>query len=391
MSAIAGGIASWLVARVNIAGLPGLDQNNLKTGIAGALTWLLVSGLTWAGHSKWLTGHQIAMEADARVNAAAMAWRSPRLPLPRRPLPPAPPVATTNGNGNGHVADAEEAVNAMVVEDDATEPDEEMDEGLPSDDGGAGLRRRIPSPTRPTSRWACHEVLSARSRVHRRVRGLRRPPLPGLRRGVDDRLRPHRTGLPVDGHHQPRPRPRAPRPRRRQRRARGERPGPGVHAEPVRRARLVRVQLRPGHARAVAVAGPGAAPARHARRAAGDGALHPRRRAGAGRAGQRRAAEGAMFAHPGASGSAPAKGSPAGSGHLAHGEGAQALPRARPAAPDRGAHAGPAAPARPARGPAHHAAQADLEAGTAEPRGDGQGWDYRNRRQRYHSLLARTA
>ena len=43
MSAIAGGIASWLVARVDIAGLPGLDQNNLKTGIAGALTWLLVS------------------------------------------------------------------------------------------------------------------------------------------------------------------------------------------------------------------------------------------------------------------------------------------------------------------------------------------------------------
>ena len=131
-SAIAGGIASWLVARVNIAGLPGLDQNNLKTGIAGALTWLLVSGLTWAGHSKWLTGHQIAMEADARVNAAAIgvAVAAPAAAV----APAAPPVAINgNGNGNGHVADAEEAVNTMVVEDDATEPDEEMDEGLPSD------------------------------------------------------------------------------------------------------------------------------------------------------------------------------------------------------------------------------------------------------------------
>jgi hypothetical protein len=129
MSAIAGGIASWLVARVNIAGLPGLDQNNLKTGIAGALTWLLVSGLTWAGHSKWLTGHQIAMEADARVNAAAIgvAVTAPA------PAPPAPPVATTI-NGNGHVADAEDAINAMVVEDDATEPDEGIDGGLPSDE-----------------------------------------------------------------------------------------------------------------------------------------------------------------------------------------------------------------------------------------------------------------
>ena len=133
ISAIAGGIASWLVARVNIAGLPGLDQNNLKTGVAGALTWLLVSGLTWAGHSKWLTGHQIAMEADARVNAAAIGVA---VAAPAAAVAPAPAPAiatTTNGNGNGHVADAEEAV-AMVVEDDATEPDEEMDEGLPSDE-----------------------------------------------------------------------------------------------------------------------------------------------------------------------------------------------------------------------------------------------------------------
>ena len=64
-----------------------------------------------------------------------------------------------------------------------------------------------------------------------------------------------------------------------------------------------------------------------------------------------------------------AKERPCGGGHLAHGEGAQALPRARPAAPDRGAHAGPGAPARPARGPAHHAAQADLEASAAQAPG----------------------
>jgi hypothetical protein len=73
MSAAAGGIASWLVARVNIAGVPGLDQNNLKTGIAAGFTWLLVSALTWAGHSKWLTGHQIQMEADARISAAVVS------------------------------------------------------------------------------------------------------------------------------------------------------------------------------------------------------------------------------------------------------------------------------------------------------------------------------
>ena len=43
VSALAGGIASWLVARVNIAGLPGLEREQLKTGPPPRLTWLLVS------------------------------------------------------------------------------------------------------------------------------------------------------------------------------------------------------------------------------------------------------------------------------------------------------------------------------------------------------------
>ena len=131
-SAIAGGIASWLVARVNVAGLPGLDQNNLKTGVAGALTWLLVAGLTWAGHSKWLTGHHIAMEADARVNAAAMALAV--APPAATVVRVAEPVSPTNGNGNGHVAHAEQAIDDMVVDDIATDEIPGADEGLPSDE-----------------------------------------------------------------------------------------------------------------------------------------------------------------------------------------------------------------------------------------------------------------
>jgi hypothetical protein len=130
-SAIAGGIASWLVARVNIAGLPGLDQNNLKTGIAGGLTWLLVAGLTWAGHSKWLTGHHIAMGADARINAAAMTVA---VAAPAAVAPAPQPVSTTSSNGNGHVVQAEDAVNAMVIEDEATEPGDDGLDGLPSDE-----------------------------------------------------------------------------------------------------------------------------------------------------------------------------------------------------------------------------------------------------------------
>ena len=72
ISVAAGGFATWLVAKVNVVGLPGLDENNLKTAIAGGITWLLVAGLAWAGHSKWLTGHHIQLEGEARINAAAM-------------------------------------------------------------------------------------------------------------------------------------------------------------------------------------------------------------------------------------------------------------------------------------------------------------------------------
>jgi hypothetical protein len=134
MSAVAGGVASWLVARVNIAGLPGLDQNNLKTGIAGGLTWLLVAGLTWAGHSKWLTGHQIAMEADARVNAAAMTLAVAAPAAAAVPVAQAVGATNGNGNGNGHVEDAEAAIDSLVIDDVATDEVPGADDGLPSDE-----------------------------------------------------------------------------------------------------------------------------------------------------------------------------------------------------------------------------------------------------------------
>jgi hypothetical protein len=125
LSVIAGGIASWLVAKVNIVGLPGLDENNLKTSIAGALAWLLVAGLTWAGHSKWLAGHHIQMEADARVDAAALTAAS------AAPAPPAPSVAYANGNGNGF-HDGDLADVSDIVEDPYSET--MGDDALVSDD-----------------------------------------------------------------------------------------------------------------------------------------------------------------------------------------------------------------------------------------------------------------
>jgi hypothetical protein len=87
LSVIAGGIAAWLVSKVNVAGIDGLDKDNLQTTIAGGLAWLLVAGLSWAGHSKWLTGHHIQLQADGKITAAMAA------------APPAAAPATAGGNG----------------------------------------------------------------------------------------------------------------------------------------------------------------------------------------------------------------------------------------------------------------------------------------------------
>jgi hypothetical protein len=114
VSALAGGIASWLVARVNIAGVPGLDENNLKTGLAAAFTWLLVSALTWAGHSKWLTGHHIQMEADARVSAAVVSQAAVAAPA-------AEAVATEAAMADQAVAALESAPPADVLPTDEEE------------------------------------------------------------------------------------------------------------------------------------------------------------------------------------------------------------------------------------------------------------------------------
>ena len=76
ISWVAGLIAAWLVAKVNLPQFPGLDQANVATLIAGALTFAVVSGLTWLGHQKWLKGHHIELAA-ANVLAAGDASGEP--------------------------------------------------------------------------------------------------------------------------------------------------------------------------------------------------------------------------------------------------------------------------------------------------------------------------
>lgn len=75
ISLVAGGASAFLVARVNVLGVPGLDQANVATWLTAGGTLALGAGLTWLGHQKWLTGHQIDMvtTALAKLPSGAIA------------------------------------------------------------------------------------------------------------------------------------------------------------------------------------------------------------------------------------------------------------------------------------------------------------------------------
>ena len=111
---------------------------------------------------------------------------------------------------------------------------------------------------------------------------------------------------------------------------------------------------------------------------------------------KRRAAEGAMFAHPGAiavaANGAAADGAPAGG--AATWLTPKELRRCRELDQLRQvAQRTPAQERRIARLVGVLTAQRKRiwQRAQPQPRGDGHGWEYRDRRQRYHSLLARTA
>src|SRR5438128_1466553 len=68
---VSAALSAWLVAKVNVLGIKGLDQNNAATWIAGAMTFLAHAGLTWLGQNKWLTGHHILLAESNNAAAGA--------------------------------------------------------------------------------------------------------------------------------------------------------------------------------------------------------------------------------------------------------------------------------------------------------------------------------
>lgn len=86
ISLVAGAAATWIIAKANALGIPGLEQSDLAQQIASAGTFGLVSGLTWLGQSKWLKGHHLELMAAAQLQLAAMR-PSPAVPVNAVPKP----------------------------------------------------------------------------------------------------------------------------------------------------------------------------------------------------------------------------------------------------------------------------------------------------------------
>lgn len=77
ISVLAGAVAAWLVAKLNVLGIPGLDEANLATWISGALVASLTAGLSWLGQSKWLKGHHIELQNELYLNSSVVGADDP--------------------------------------------------------------------------------------------------------------------------------------------------------------------------------------------------------------------------------------------------------------------------------------------------------------------------
>lgn len=136
ISAAAGLAAAWLVAKVNVLGLPGLDEHNATTLISAGLTQVVVTGVTWLGHSKWLTGHHVTIEAEAKVQAAALtAATMPTDPPAGAPVTGLPENLPPEWSFDHHAADDLEPGEGLVSDADefASPPDGEESAVKPDD------------------------------------------------------------------------------------------------------------------------------------------------------------------------------------------------------------------------------------------------------------------
>lgn len=90
LSATAGAVAAWLVAKANVLGIPGLDEANVATYIVAGGTFVITAGLHALGQWQWLKGHHILLslapvvESDGPGDADAL----PAVPVAVVPATP---------------------------------------------------------------------------------------------------------------------------------------------------------------------------------------------------------------------------------------------------------------------------------------------------------------
>jgi hypothetical protein len=64
-----GAIAAWLLTHLHVLSMFHLTDNQVATAISQLTVFGITAGLTWLGHQKWLTGHQIQFAAELKAAA----------------------------------------------------------------------------------------------------------------------------------------------------------------------------------------------------------------------------------------------------------------------------------------------------------------------------------
>lgn len=70
-----GAIAAWLLTHLHVLSMFHLTDDQAAKAISQLTVFAITAGLTWLGHQKWLTGHQI--ELAAAVKAASERTAAP--------------------------------------------------------------------------------------------------------------------------------------------------------------------------------------------------------------------------------------------------------------------------------------------------------------------------
>lgn len=106
---ISASVAAWLVAKVDVLGLPHMDQGNTQTYIAAGLTFAVTAGLHALGSWQWLKGHHIQLAKAAT-------------PFYASTLGNVNVTSSTSGTTVSQTPEPSEAIEDITLPDDAPDP-----------------------------------------------------------------------------------------------------------------------------------------------------------------------------------------------------------------------------------------------------------------------------